>query len=225
VIKTFYTDGVQIRQLLANCSGDDRALDIAARLNDFGLSICNRQKDFETLSAIIPEHLWRGAWRVEEWFLVFHGRMEGVLPETVEDPHRRKQMPRKLRLPNMKHLLALLGDIEAGESISVICRKHRVSYYRVTRLLAARRAKVAAPAHEPADKFVQFVATIREKCPELGKRLFDGQVSQQVDTAFIATCLEMFYKDAESAVQSHAAFNLARALDCTRRTQAAEWMH
>jgi hypothetical protein len=52
-----------------------------------------------------------------------------------------------------------------------------------------------------------------------------GQASQQVDTAFIATLLELFFKDAAAELRNHAAFNLVRSLDCLRRQENATWTH
>jgi len=105
-------------------------------------------------------------------------------------------------------------------SAASIARKFQVSYKIILQLAAQRHAlKVAAPAHEP-DKFVQLVA-------EISKRCFAGKLPPpEADVPLIARALEEFVPaEQPDGVRNLFAFNLARALDCTRRTQAAEWMH
>jgi len=88
MIKTFYTDKTQVRQLVHDFPGNERALLAGAELDDMGISICNRKEDFDSLCQTIPEHLWLGGWRFKEdskkYFLVLHRRMDHVLPETLE---------------------------------------------------------------------------------------------------------------------------------------------
>jgi hypothetical protein len=63
MIKTFYSDSTLIRTVLENNPNDDRLLAAGAVLHDMGISICDRQEDFDRLSEIVPAHLWFGSWR------------------------------------------------------------------------------------------------------------------------------------------------------------------
>jgi hypothetical protein len=93
MIKTFYSDSALIRTVLENIPVDESLLAAGAVLHDMGISICNRQEDFDRLSEIVPEHLWFGSWQLQEqqreWldrpFIVLHGRMDDTLPETAQD--------------------------------------------------------------------------------------------------------------------------------------------
>jgi hypothetical protein len=82
MIRTFYSDSAQIREVLEKNADDDRLIRAGGVLHDLGLSICNHQEEFNQLCEIVPEHLWLGGWRCEGWFLVLHNRVEDLLPET-----------------------------------------------------------------------------------------------------------------------------------------------
>src|SRR5690349_8302518 len=76
VIKTWYTDSVLVRQLAAEFPD---AVEAAATLHDFGLTICNRRQEFEELCT--KDFFLSGHELGDGYFAVFH-RFDPALPET-----------------------------------------------------------------------------------------------------------------------------------------------
>jgi len=81
MIKTFYFDSESVRRLPFEFPGDGRALEAAARLDDFGLSLVNNQKEFEDLCRDISNHILTARELGDGFWIIVHHRLES-LPET-----------------------------------------------------------------------------------------------------------------------------------------------
>jgi len=85
MIKTFYFDSESVRRLPFEFPGDGRALEAAARLDDFGLSLVNNQKEFEDLCRDISNHILTARELGDGFWIIVHHRLES-LPETPPNP-------------------------------------------------------------------------------------------------------------------------------------------
>ena len=83
MIRTSYSDSAQIKAVLEKNADDDRLIMEGAVLHDLGLSICDRQEEFNKLCESVPETPVAWGWRCEEWSLMLANRMDDVLPETI----------------------------------------------------------------------------------------------------------------------------------------------
>jgi hypothetical protein len=84
-MKTFYFDASQLRQLVTEFPRDGRALEAAARLDDFGISLVNNQREFEGLCHNISDHILTACQLGDGFWIIVHHRLDS-LPETPPNP-------------------------------------------------------------------------------------------------------------------------------------------
>lgn len=84
MIKTWYTDSALVRQIAADLSDDECALEVAAQLDDLGLTLTNSRAEYEEICG--RECFLSGRELEDGFYFVFHRRSE-TLPETpAPDP-------------------------------------------------------------------------------------------------------------------------------------------